>query len=229
MIALGPTGTIRHGLSGTAFPDDREPLLPKNGEVAGACAAPNRPNRESFGFLLTSVGCGQRAVPSVDGVARAGQGDRDDLTHVTLFWQEGRQEHWLRFGKPVASRILDRRHRVESYAPGQVFAFVRWASNDHGTALSHLAIVRAVSRGMAVTRLPHVEPGGEILLCVRGWRRVSRVFALIDAIEALGIEACEVAPDHWRHIHNRLAGQERPRPYDGARHAAWLCRRDLQS
>lgn len=51
---------------------------------------------------------------------------------------------------------------------------------------------------------------------------------IIDAIEAAGIDAVEVSPDHWRHVHNRLAAGERPRPYSLAQHRAWLKRRSVQ-
>ena len=51
----------------------------------------------------------------------------------------------------------------------------------------------------------------------------------ILTIEASGIDPCEVAPDHWRHIHNRLAAREAPRDYSPARHRVWLQRRALLS
>ena len=35
----------------------------------------------------------------------------------------------------------------------------------------------------------------------------------IDAVEALGIDPADAAPDHWRHVHNRLAAGHEPRPY----------------
>lgn len=151
------------------------------------------------------------------------------LTEVELYWQEGVREHWLRFGKPVASRIRDRRRRVECYAPGQVFGLVRWASNDYGTVLSRLDVLLAVNEGEPITRFPQVTPGADVLLSVTGWRKVRRVFGLIDAIEELGIDPCDVAPDHWRHIHNRLIAAEAPRSYSAERHRAWLARKALQS
>ncbi|MDP3748832.1 MAG: DUF2840 domain-containing protein, partial [Phenylobacterium sp.] len=43
-----------------------------------------------------------------------------------------------------------------------------------------------------------------------------------------GVDPCEVAPDHWRHVHDRLAAREAPRPYTPERHRAWLLRRRLQ-
>lgn len=149
------------------------------------------------------------------------------LTHVEIHWHEGAREDWLKFGKPVASRIIDRHARVESYAPGQVFALVRWAANEHGTIRSSLDIVRAVERGAAYTTLAQVDPGGDILLTVSGWPKVAHVFRLIDAIEAAGIDPCDVAPDHWRHVHNRMAIAAKPRDYTPERHQAWLARQRI--
>jgi hypothetical protein len=153
--------------------------------------------------------------------------DGPQLTRVTLFWREGKREDWLKFGKPVANQIVSRSERIESYASGQVFGLVRWASNDYGTIRSKLDIVRAVDAGEPCTAVPQVDPGGDVLLSVHGWPKVAQVFRLIDAIEASGIDPCEVAPDHWRHIHNRLAGREVPRGYSPARHRAWLQRKAL--
>jgi len=153
--------------------------------------------------------------------------DGSQLTHVTLIWREGEREYWLRFGRPVAERIIDRSQRIESYAAGQVFALVRWAANDYGTIRSTLDIVRAIGAHESCTPIAQVDPGGELLLSVRGWPKVNKVFRLIDAIEALGIDPCEVAPDHWRHIHNRMAGREAPRDYSPSRHRAWLQRKAL--
>lgn len=147
------------------------------------------------------------------------------LTRVEIHWQEGAREDWLKFGKPVASRIIDRHTRTESYAPGQVFALVRWAANEHGTIRSSLDIVRAVARDEAYTTLAQVDPGGDILLTVSGWPKVAQVFRLIDAIDTAGIDPCDVAPDHWRHVHNRLAIAAKPRAYTPERHRAWLARR----
>ena len=153
--------------------------------------------------------------------------DGPRLTHVTLFWRKGKREDWLKFGKPIANRIVDRRQRIESYAADQLFALVRWAANEYGTVRSTLAIIRAVETGGPLTPLPQIDPGGEVLLFVNGWPRVAQVFRLIDAIEASGIDPCDVAPDHWRHIHNRFSAHDVPRGYSPARHRAWLLRKAL--
>src|SRR3546814_4353189 len=105
--------------------------------------------------------------------------------------------------------ILDRRRRIVSFAPDAIFAFVRWASNDFGTIISRIDIVRAIRTGEPHQTLPFVRPGGEILLRADGWPKVERVLQAIDAVEALDVAPADVAPDHWRHVHNRLTAGHR--------------------
>ena len=150
------------------------------------------------------------------------------LTAVELTWYEKRIEHWIRFGRDVAETILDRRRRVLSFAPNTIFAFVRWAANDYGTAVSRIDIVRAVAPGEGFQTLPFVHPGGDILLRINGWPKVERVLAAIDAVDALHIDPADAAPDHWRQVHNRLNAGFDPRPYSLDQHRAWLLRRRLQ-
>jgi hypothetical protein len=149
------------------------------------------------------------------------------LTEVELLWLEGRIERWLRFGRPAAERIIDRHRRVVGFAPGVVFALVRWRANDFGTAESRIDILRAVHPGEAFTTTPCVAPGGERLLHIGGWSKVQPVLAAIDAVERLRIDPADAAPDHWRHVHNRLAAGAPPRLYSHAQHRAWRLRRRL--
>jgi len=151
------------------------------------------------------------------------------LTRVELTWLEKRVEHWIRFGRDVEETILDRRRRVLSFAPNSTFAFMRWASNDFGTIVSRIDIVRTVERGEPYQTLPFVRPGGEILLHISGWPKVERVLQAIDAVEQLGIDPADACPDHWRHVHNRLAASEVPRPYTHEHHRAWLLRRRIDA
>jgi hypothetical protein len=149
-------------------------------------------------------------------------------TSVDLLWIEKQIERWLRFGRDAGERIVDRRRRIVSFAPGAVFGFVSWASNDFGTAVSRIAIVRAIAPGEAYATLPFIDPGGDILLHIHGWPKVAKVLSAIDAVEALGIDAADVAPEHWRHVHNRLTVGQPPRDYTLDRHRAWLLRRKVQ-
>ena len=153
------------------------------------------------------------------------QGAATALTQVELTWYEKRIEHWIRFGRFAEENILDRRRRIVSFKPGSIFAFVRWASNDFGTVISRIDIVRAVAQGEPYATLPFVRPGGDILLRIDGWPKVELVLQAIDAVEAIGVDPIAVAPDHWRHVHNRLTAGGEPRPYTRERHNAWLLRR----
>ncbi len=149
------------------------------------------------------------------------------LTHVELTFVEKKIEHWIRFGTIIEEKRLDRRSRRVSFAPDSLFAFVRWAANDFGTIISRIDIVRTVAAGEPYQTLPFVRPGGEILLRIDGWPKVEQALQAIDAIEALDIDPCDVAPDYWRHVHNRLTASQPPRPYTHEQHDAWLKRRSV--
>jgi hypothetical protein len=153
----------------------------------------------------------------------------DSLTHVDLVHVEDQLQHWIRFGRHAADRIVDRRSRVLSFAPGAVFAFVRWRRDDHGTVESRLDIMRAVAPGQAFTTVPFVQPGGESLLRVAGWPKVARALELIDAVETVAGDAANAAPEHWRHVHHCLSCGLDPRPYTAARHRAWLLRMRIET
>jgi Protein of unknown function (DUF2840) len=155
--------------------------------------------------------------------------DASALTTVELLWLEKRIENRIRFGRHVSEKVIDRNRRVLSFLPGSIFAFVRWTSNDFGTVLSRIDILRAVAPGQRHSTIPWIAPGGESLLRLSGWPKVERVLQLIDAVEALGIDPADAAPDYWHHVHNRLSVNEIPRPYTRSRHQAWLHRRRVTS
>jgi hypothetical protein len=60
-----------------------------------------------------------------------------------------------------------------------------------------------------------------------GWPKVERVLQAIDAVEALGIDPADAAPDYWQHLHNRILVNETPRNYTRTRHQTWLKRREV--
>lgn len=165
------------------------------------------------------------AAPRVRGGPVPSALPSDDLTHVELTHVEKKIEHWVRFGQLAEETTLDRRRRIFAFRPGAIFAFVRWASNDFGTIISRIDIVRAVERHEPYQTLPFVRPGGDILLRIDGWPKVEQVLRHIDAIEAIGIDPEDVSPDHWRHVHNRLTAGHEPRTYTADQHRAFLLRR----
>ena len=151
------------------------------------------------------------------------------LTEVELIHLEGKVERWVRFGRECEERIIDRRRRVLAFAPGSVFAFVRWASNDYGTVVSRIDIARAPHAGEPLSTIPYVTPGAEILLRLSGWSKVEQVLAAIDQVEVLDLRAEDACPDHWRHVGNRITAGEAPRAYTRERHTAWLLRRRIKA
>jgi hypothetical protein len=152
-----------------------------------------------------------------------------DLTHVDLLWIRQHVENRIRFGRIDQQHVIDRRWRVVSFAAGSIFAFVRWASNAHGTVMSRIDILRAVAPGEPYVTVPDVHPGGQSLLRISGWPRVEKALQAIEVVEALSIDPADVAPDYWRHVHNRLSAGDRPQPYTQTRHHAWLRRKRVMS
>ncbi len=150
-------------------------------------------------------------------------------TLVELYWLQGRIERWIRFGDAATERILNRRQRVLAFSPGSVFAYIRWASNDYGTLISRLDILRAVPPGEPCSTIPFVTPGGEVLLRAFSWPKVRLVLEHVDAIEALGIDPVAVDTNHCRHAHNRLAAGQEPRAYTLDRHRAWTMRSKVEA
>lgn len=152
----------------------------------------------------------------------------DNLTDVELIWIEKKTENWIRFGQVAHEAIIDRHRRIVSFRPNCIFAFVRWSSNDHGTIISRIDILRAVRPDEAYQTLNFVRPGGDILLKIDGWPKVQQVFRHIDAVESAGIDPQDVSADHWRHVHHRLIAGLEPRAYTKERHQAWLKRREIE-
>lgn len=162
------------------------------------------------------------------GAASMKAGLRTALTEVELVWIEGRCERWIRFGRVAAEQTVDGDKRIVGFRPGATFAFVRCLSNGFGALHSSIQIVTAVAADEPCTTLPFVRPGGELLLRISGWPKVSQVLRAIDAVEAAGVDPCDASPNHWRHVDHRVEAGLAFRPYGGDRHAAWLRRRAVE-
>ena len=152
-----------------------------------------------------------------------------DLTHSRAL--VARKAH--RESRSVWSRRVGKHPGPQSthsvFRSREHLRFVRWTSNDFGTVLSRIDILRAAIPGQRYSTVPWIMPGGESLLRLSGWLKVERVLQLIDTVEALDIDPADAAPDYWHHVHNRLSVNETPRPYTRSRHQAWLHRRRVSS
>lgn len=127
------------------------------------------------------------------------------LTRATVLFVDGKVNDRVRFGRPAAERIIDRRCRVELFSPDSVFAYVQWRANPFGTELWRLWVLHAVEPGSRASTVPGIAPGADIWLSVAGVARVTRALELIDAIEAGGTHPADVPESYWRTAQNRLA------------------------
>lgn len=146
------------------------------------------------------------------------------LTRVRLVFIPQSMNVYLRFGRPVLQRLLNRRCRSAYFGPGQVFCRIWWEGNAYGTTRLELAILQAKGPRQFVQEVAGIAPGASILLRVAGDQAVRQVSRLIGAIQAQQIDPATVPPGFWRVVHNRLATRGEPPVYTAARHAAKVWR-----
>jgi hypothetical protein len=147
---------------------------------------------------------------------------------VSLAFVEHRVNVWLRFGQPVRETVVDRWRRVATFEPSAVCCRVKWIGNDYGTALWQLMVLQAPMPFDGAQRIAGVAPGARILLRADGEHQLKAVLAVIDAIEALGVDPAVVAVTYWRTVGNRLAARQPLPDYTIERHAAHLARGALR-
>lgn len=135
------------------------------------------------------------------------------LTRVTVLFLADRVNDRVRFGTPMAERIIDRRARIELYASGAVFGYVQWRADRYGTQLWRLWVLQAAKPGERAETLPGVAPAAHVWLSAAGMARVTRALALVDAIEAQGLNPTALPESYWRTVHNRIAAGLEPRVY----------------
>ncbi len=171
----------------------------------------------------------QPNVQVVVQTVRAGSPARGPVRmQVSLAFVEQRVNVWLRFGKPGRETVLNRWRRIAVFEPGTVCCRVKWIANDYGTVLWQLMVLQAPVPFDGAQRVAGVVPGARILLRAEGELQVKAVLAVIDAIEALGIDPVTVAATYWRTVGNRLAARQPLPEYTAERHAAHIARGALQ-
>jgi hypothetical protein len=150
------------------------------------------------------------------------------LVDVELTWIEGRFEQQVRFGRVAAERVIDAHKRIVSFYEGATFCLLEYRSCDRGQVGWRLDVLVATVAGSSSSSLFGDAHGAEILLSVVEVPLIQAVLREIDLIEAAGIDACDAAPDHWRHVDAQLVAAAPFRPYSAERHAAWLRRQEVE-
>jgi chromosome partitioning protein len=167
------------------------------------CSRANSPDRRRP--IVTARGPSARGGPMPSALSR------DDMTHVELTWIEKKIETGSGSAARAHEQMLDRRRRM-SFLPAQQRLRLRpLGGNDFGTIISRIDIVRAVEPASlpdaALRAAGRRHPAQD-----RGLAEGRGVLRHVDAIEAIGIDADAVSPDHWRHVHNRMAAAQRRAP-----------------
>ena len=90
------------------------------------------------------------------------------LTAVSIVFIPQRLSVYLRFGKPLAWREVDRRRRLALFSAGSTFCRVCRRSNAYGTTHWELSILQAQAPFQGLQKVAGVAPGGALLLHVQG-------------------------------------------------------------
>ena len=85
------------------------------------------------------------------------ENDMSDLTQSSSCGSKSASRTGFASAARAEEQILDKRRRILSFAPGSIFAFVRWTSNDFGTVISRIDILRAVAPGQRCATVPYVQ------------------------------------------------------------------------
>jgi len=148
------------------------------------------------------------------------------LTRVLLHFDAEQFNYYIRFGRSHLRDDLDRRRAYEYFVAGQVFGYVRWEANEYGTRDWRFFILRAGGAFPPLHLVPGITPGAEVLVDIHGPARVYRLFELIDALEAQGIDPSDVAPWYYIQVNARLKCGLKALPYGQDQHRAWTLEKE---
>lgn len=146
-------------------------------------------------------------------------------TWVDLLHAPGRIERSLRFGRPTERRQLDAQRERLQFPPRAVFAVLSQRDGSHERPARRLSILRAVTPGQALSLLPGIEPGAQILLDLKQPLQVERALGAIADLEQAGFRAEQIAPDHWVNLAGRIVSGLPVRSYDHRLDRVWRTRR----
>jgi hypothetical protein len=139
------------------------------------------------------------------------------ITVATLLFIDDVVNNRLRFGSPVAERIISRQQAEAHFYGRQVFAYVWWQRSSYGTRVWTLAVLQALALPGHGYLLDSIRPGADVLLFASGRGRrgipgpVERALELIDEIEDCGVNPVALPAAYWRRAHLSLRCGKRPR------------------
>ena len=128
----------------------------------------------------------------------------DRYTAVIIQYRKNRLNNRLIFGEPALEVRRGWRRSLACFRPGQTFGYERWRGDHYGTQDWRIFVCLAVDGGGAVTAVPGILPGANILFAARGATRVRRALGLIHNTAASNCRPEQIKPHRWRVLHNAL-------------------------
>ena len=135
------------------------------------------------------------------------------ITCLSLLKAGSRGNDRLLIGRPRTSAGASESHEEFRLKPLQVFGFVRWRGDQHGTQTWRVVVAQAGRPGERLTRIPGVSPGAHLLLHAYGKTKAKRALRVIDLLSEAHV-LHEIAPAYWRHVHLQISKNKEPEPYD---------------
>ena len=135
------------------------------------------------------------------------------ITRLLLLQAGVRGNDRLLFGRSKKSiRVSEKRSELR-FKPLQIFGFVRWRGDQHGTQTWRVVVAQAGRPGERLTRIPGVNSGAHLLLHAFGKTRAKRALRVIDMLSKAHV-LHEIAPAYWRHVHLQISKNKEPEPYE---------------
>jgi len=124
-------------------------------------------------------------------------------TEVELYFLKGKVERWIRFGAPISERTLDRRRRIATFAPGAFSPSCAGLRTTTGRWFPDRYSAR-LPRGEACSTVPWAKPARKFCCGLSAGQGPARPESN-RLRRGAGLPPQEICPDHWRHVHSRLA------------------------
>lgn len=138
------------------------------------------------------------------------------LTKVLLIRDERRRVR-LFFGEPLTLIDVQKGPQLKEthalFRPHSILGLEVWRANEYGTVFWRLFVLRTVSPGEKLNRIPEVLPGAEILFAAKGERRVREAKAWLKDLVEKGVDPARLDPDYYRSAWSKMRVNLKPRDF----------------
>lgn len=139
------------------------------------------------------------------------------ITSIYIDYLAGIRNHRIIFGNPYKT-LSDFFSHGNSYGrtlfiQNQIVAYERWESNKYGTINWSVFVFETVAPPISCQRIPGVDPGANLLLHLRGVRKVKRFLTFLDNAKKYKIDPAAIDKNYYYHLSNRLELNVTPIPY----------------